>query len=61
MRGDPSLFARRDGVERAWEFITPILEAWDIGDGLTHYAPGSDGPAEADALVARDGRRWRRL
>ena len=61
MRGDPSLFARRDGVERAWEFITPILEAWDAGDGLSTYEPGSSGPEQADELLARDGRRWRPL
>jgi glucose-6-phosphate 1-dehydrogenase len=62
MRGDPSLFARRDGVERAWEFITPILEAWDADRGeLPTYQPGSEGPAEAGALVRKDRRRWRSL
>jgi glucose-6-phosphate 1-dehydrogenase len=62
MRGDATLFARRDGVERAWEFITPILEAWE-GDGQApaRYAPGSQGPAEADALLRKGGRRWRTL
>jgi glucose-6-phosphate 1-dehydrogenase len=63
MRGDPSLFARRDDVEHAWEFVTPILEAWDADkDGpLPTYEPGSDGPAEADQLIQRDGRQWRKL
>jgi glucose-6-phosphate 1-dehydrogenase len=63
MRGDASLFARRDGVERAWEFITPILEAWDSGEGgpLHGYEPGSTGPAAADALLLRDRRMWRPL
>jgi glucose-6-phosphate 1-dehydrogenase len=62
MRGDPSLFARRDSVERAWEVMTPILEAWEKDEPpLAGYAPGSDGPAEADALMTREGRRWRSL
>jgi glucose-6-phosphate 1-dehydrogenase len=62
MRGDPSLFARRDGVERAWEFITPILEAWDADRrDLPRYQPGSAGAPEADALIRRDRRRWRSL
>ena len=62
MRGDPSLFARRDGVERAWEFITPILESWDAAGGApARYAAGSQGPAEADALLRKDGRRWRTI
>ncbi len=63
IRGDATLFARRDGVERAWSFITPILEAWDADtkDVLPVYEPGSAGPEAADALLARDGRKWRPL
>ncbi len=63
MRGDPSLFARRDMVEEAWRFVTPILEAWeaDSTSPLPIYEPGSQGPREADELIARDGRAWRKL
>ena len=63
LRGDATLFARRNGVERAWGFITPILEAWaaDTGTPLQVYEPGSDGPGEAEALLRRDGREWRPL
>ncbi len=61
--GDPTLFTRRDGVEAAWRFITPILETWeqDTSSPLPTYPPGSRGPAEADRLLGRDGRRWRDL
>jgi len=62
MRGDATLFARRDGDERAWALITPVLERWDAaGQAPCEYAPGGSGPREADALVARDGHRWRPL
>jgi hypothetical protein len=62
MRGDATLFARRDGVEAAWAFITPILEGWEADERpVPIYAPGSDGPKEAAELIARDGRRWRAL
>lgn len=63
LRGDPTLFARRDGVERAWSFITPILDAWaaDTQTPLATYAQESQGPAEADAMMAEDGRAWRPL
>jgi glucose-6-phosphate 1-dehydrogenase len=63
MRGDASLFARRDDVERAWEFVTPILDEWDAraDEPIPHYEPGSAGPPEADQLIRRDGRRWRSL
>jgi glucose-6-phosphate 1-dehydrogenase len=60
LRGDATLFWRRDALEHAWRYVTPILEAWE-GDSdaeLATYERGSDGPAEADQLVARDGRRW---
>jgi glucose-6-phosphate 1-dehydrogenase len=60
MRGDATLFARRDGDEQAWALATPVLEAWETGaEEPAFYERGSAGPAEADALLRRDGRRWR--
>ncbi|MDB6148498.1 MAG: zwf [Spartobacteria bacterium] len=64
MSGDATLFARRDEVEGAWSFIDPIEEAWHAEKDqpeLYFYPAGSWGPEEADALLARDGRAWRRL
>jgi glucose-6-phosphate 1-dehydrogenase len=64
MSGDATLFARRDEVEEAWAFIDIIENAWvakkDAPD-LFFYPAGSWGPEEADDLLARDGRAWRRL
>ena len=64
MSGDATLFARRDEVEEAWAFIDKIEEAWSAKKNtpeLYFYPAGSWGPNEADALLARDGRAWRRL
>lgn len=75
MSGDPTLFARRDEVERAWEFVDVIEKTWHgATDGsktaesgsadspmLYEYAAGSWGPKEADDLPAQDGRTWRRF
>ena len=63
MSGDPTLFARRDEVEQAWEFIDKIEHAWNDSDAppLYEYPAGSWGPEAADELLARDGRTWRRL
>jgi glucose-6-phosphate 1-dehydrogenase len=64
MSGDATLFARRDEVEQAWEFIDVIEHAWSSKEkqpGLYNYPAGSWGPDEADELLARDGRTWRRL
>jgi glucose-6-phosphate 1-dehydrogenase len=64
MSGDATLFARRDEVEEAWAFIDSIEEAWHAKKAapvLLFYPAGSWGPEEADDLLARNGRTWRRL
>jgi glucose-6-phosphate 1-dehydrogenase len=62
MRGDSSLFLRRDTVEAAWRYVEPLLRAPnDARFPLARYAAGCAGPAEADALLRADGRRWGRL
>ena len=61
MLGDPTLFARRDEVEEAWNIVQPILDAWDQGiSPLVTYEAGTWGPREADDLIERNGREWRR-
>jgi glucose-6-phosphate 1-dehydrogenase len=64
MSGDATLFARRDEVEQAWAFVDVIEHAWaekKDPPGLFFYPAGSWGPEEADDLLVRDGRTWRRL
>ena len=60
MIGDNTLFHRTDLVETAWKIATPVLDAWAARPpaDFPNYAPGSQGPAAADDLIARDGRRW---
>ncbi len=61
--GDQSLFARIDGVEEAWEILTPILDYWasQKPDDFPNYSPGTWGPQSAFDLIERSGRRWRKL
>jgi glucose-6-phosphate 1-dehydrogenase len=62
MTGDRSLFKRADMVEAGWAVVDPIVNAWARGEcGLESYAAGTDGPAAADELLTREGRRWRAL
>jgi glucose-6-phosphate 1-dehydrogenase len=63
MLGDATLFNRSDAVELSWELVDPILARWreEGSKGLATYAAGSWGPAEADALIERDGRQWQRV
>jgi glucose-6-phosphate 1-dehydrogenase len=62
MSGDSTLFMRRDEVEAAWRWVTPILERWSgTRDRLPTYAAGEWGPDEADGLLSSIGRRWRTL
>ena len=59
VRGNPTLFMRRDEVEAAWAWIEPILEGWEErGEAPKPYAAGSWGPSAAIALIERDGRTW---
>jgi glucose-6-phosphate 1-dehydrogenase len=61
MDGDATLFQRSDNVELGWSVVDPLLKVGDsLGThGLHHYASGSWGPTQADALLAKDGRKWR--
>ena len=63
MQGDQTLFARADWIDRAWQIIDPIVERWasEPPADFPNYPAGSDGPAAADDLIQRDGRRWRDL
>jgi glucose-6-phosphate 1-dehydrogenase len=59
IRGNATLFMRRDEVEAAWRWIDPIREAWNQMDEPPRpYLAGTWGPAAAIALVERDGRSW---
>ncbi len=61
MRGDATLFTRNDEAEAQWRIMDPIVSRWEASDAaLPQYAAGTQGPAEADALL-RDGDRWRRV
>jgi glucose-6-phosphate 1-dehydrogenase len=61
MMGDQTLFNRADMVEETWRVVADVLDHWskEKPAGFPNYASGSDGPAEADALLARTGRAWR--
>jgi glucose-6-phosphate 1-dehydrogenase len=61
MRGDATLFDRADGVEAAWALVDPILKYFDSHKpNFPNYAAGTWGPREADELLERDGRHWRK-
>ena len=63
MIGDNILFQRADSVEAGWQAVQPFLDAWKNtgANGLEHYKAGSEGPPDADALLTRDGRSWRKF
>ncbi|MBI2912612.1 MAG: glucose-6-phosphate dehydrogenase (NADP(+)), partial [Chloroflexi bacterium] len=64
LRGDSTLFTRSDEAEAAWAIMTDILEGWSQQEPppvFPNYEAGTWGPEEADKLMERDGRQWRRL
>ena len=63
MLGDPTLFARDDEIDTAWALMQPIIDAWRnmlAPRSLPVYEAGTWGPEEAELLMARDQRTWRR-
>jgi glucose-6-phosphate 1-dehydrogenase len=59
VRGNQTLFMRRDEVGAAWRWIDPILEAWrNAGEAPKSYTAGTWGPSASIALIERDGRTW---
>jgi glucose-6-phosphate 1-dehydrogenase len=62
MVGDQTLFTRQDDVEVSWGLLTPILQAWEDSSASPHvYPAGCESFAQADELIAADGRQWRAL
>lgn len=59
IRGNQTLFMRRDEVEAAWEWIDPIIESWQTqSHECEEYIAGSWGPFSSVALLAGDNRKW---
>ena len=59
IRGNQTLFMRRDEVEAAWAWIDPIAEAWlHSSDAPKGYTAGTWGPSASVALIERDGHTW---
>jgi glucose-6-phosphate 1-dehydrogenase len=57
--GDPTLFIRTDEVEHSWGVVDPIVAHWqETAAPIPFYEAASWGPAEADHLIAKDGRAW---
>jgi glucose-6-phosphate 1-dehydrogenase len=59
VRGNATLFMRRDEVEAAWAWVEPLLRALEEKPQAPRpYAAGSWGPTAAIALIEREGRTW---
>lgn len=59
LRGDQTLFMRRDEVEAAWSFVDPIVEGWGEHYQTPHcYVAGTYGPSSAVGLIEREYRSW---
>lgn len=64
MLGDQTLFTRADEVEAAWNIVMPLINAWESPSDpskMPQYEAGTWQPTEAEMMLNRDQRRWRRL
>ncbi|MEO8753484.1 MAG: glucose-6-phosphate dehydrogenase [Casimicrobiaceae bacterium] len=60
IRGQLTLFLRRDEVDAAWRWVEPILRGWEEdGSRPKTYSAGTWGPAGSSALIGHDGSAWR--
>ncbi len=60
MQGDATLYQRDDAVKATWEFVQPVLDAWEKDlTPIYPYQAGTWGPVEADNLTRLDGKLWR--
>jgi glucose-6-phosphate 1-dehydrogenase len=57
--GDPPLFPSAEEIDLQWQIVDPVIEHW-ADRRPEAYTSGTWGPASADAMLARDGRTWRR-
>ncbi|RFU82451.1 glucose-6-phosphate dehydrogenase [Streptomyces triticagri] len=58
--GDSNLFPRTEEVELSWQILDPVEQYWDRHNKPAQYPAGTWGPVEADEMLERDGRSWRR-
>ena len=61
MAGDQTLFLSAFEMRFMWEFVSPLLAAWESDPArnpLYSYPGGTDGPARAEDLIKKDGRSW---
>jgi glucose-6-phosphate 1-dehydrogenase len=58
--GEAPLFPRHREVEESWRILDPIEQFWAANGQPEPYPAGTWGPQSANAMLARDGRTWRR-
>ena len=59
LRGNSSLFVRRDEVEASWQWVDGIIDGWKSNAQAPRpYAAGSWGPSAAIGLPERFGHSW---
>ena len=60
IKGNPSLFVRRDEIEASWKWIDNIINLWKSEDvPMEEYISGGWGPSNADLLLKREFRAWK--
>ncbi len=60
IEGDTTLFMRSDQVEAAWSVLMPVINSWEENPAVNfpNYEAGTQGPEDAEALIAKDGHSW---
>ena len=56
--GDQILFSRSDEIENSWSLLDNMLKEWKSEGEISVYKAGEWGPAEANGLIEKDGKKW---
>ena len=61
--GDATLYSDSEWIEKSWELLMPVLDAWKASSSgaVPTYTSGSSGPEEADSLLDQEWRQWTQL
>ncbi len=59
VKGNLTLFMRRDELDAAWRWIDPIIDGWrQYDEKPKSYIAGGWGPSASSTLIGRDGFEW---
>lgn len=59
MNSNRTLFSRWEQIELSWKYMNEVMDNYrKYSNKLYIYEKGSKGPAQAEKIIGKDGRKW---